>query len=302
MTVIMINRYSGKTQFQATMETVLSQKNGDGEGGSKFVRTPSQRFTSRRRKSVDLASRKEKRQAEKERIIAEKKRVMNYKSSDKLSSPELDHEIEKAKSDTNPFLNGFQVDNIPVIDNGIEFMETEIETTSSIQKTRSRSASLEHLPPPFPVPPAAAASINDVVSVDVSTSRLISREFINLIDGIEENSLKARMKSMAEEREDLIQEVQRLRLELENARNETLSGVPDYRPPSGLESTNGITTPSSSGGSSTCGSVIEVPLRRDGLDNGRIGTPTSSEGSTCGSVIEVKRETQKDDRLLISLV
>ena len=49
-------RYSGKTQFQATMESVLNKKNSEAEAGVKFERKPSQRYTSRRSaRSVDTS-------------------------------------------------------------------------------------------------------------------------------------------------------------------------------------------------------------------------------------------------------
>ena len=50
-------RYSGKTQFQATMETVLNGKNRDQENlERRFERRPSQRYASRGRNKYSSAT------------------------------------------------------------------------------------------------------------------------------------------------------------------------------------------------------------------------------------------------------
>ncbi|KAI1299219.1 Band 4.1-like protein 5 [Halotydeus destructor] len=51
-------RYSGKTQFQSTLQTVISQQHLE----PKFERRPSQRFTSRRKKDNNQESRRQQRQ------------------------------------------------------------------------------------------------------------------------------------------------------------------------------------------------------------------------------------------------
>ena len=152
---------------------------------------------------------------------------------------------------------------------------SESESGAKSRDSRSRSGSIQ--PSSSASVASRASSSRDGTSNKKDVSQLfngpclISREIISLLDSFEGTTLESKMKCMAEEREDLILEVQRLKLELEDerARNETLSVISD-RPPTGFtHHTINSSNPSLS--------------KSDANFNG-IGTPIIDGASTCGSL------------------